>query len=204
MNSEIKGILEGLSPREVLISKLFQEIKRLKKLGPSWIGSIVSKGTLKSVDLISACIKVADEIARVEVTQILDGYKVNRTTNWNAWINKNYELADALEEELFQLVDAIAPEGTSFTAHPSDDSLFGFWTFEDLNPTEFRQHEHRIENSLLQASDKEKFLMLYVDLADRYDQDNVDRIIDGSKRIRSKMSGLRITKSDIEDFMSKY
>tara|TARA_R110000824_G_scaffold19392_4_gene75136 strand:+ start:46 stop:360 length:315 start_codon:yes stop_codon:yes gene_type:complete len=37
-------------------------------------------------------------------------------------------------EDLFSLLNELAPEGTSFGAHEGDGSDFGFWTHEEETP----------------------------------------------------------------------
>jgi hypothetical protein len=45
--------------------------------------------------------------------------------------DRDYEQESFLLEHLFNVMDAIAPEGCSFGASDSDGALFGFWQVEE-------------------------------------------------------------------------
>jgi hypothetical protein len=99
----------------------------MKRLGTDWIGTSISHGTLREEDLISAFEEVLDT-AGIEydrptaVDKLLLGQPL---TN-----DEQEEVGFYANETLFDLLNKIAPEGTSFGAHPGDGSDFGFWEVE--------------------------------------------------------------------------
>lgn len=47
------------------------------------------------------------------------------------WNDRFHEHVQYFIEELFDLIEALAPEGYYFGAHPGDGSDFGFWELEN-------------------------------------------------------------------------
>jgi hypothetical protein len=101
------------------------------RLDMSWAGVSVSTGTLREQDLIPAFESVLDtagvKYERPEsVNKLLGGGELT-TDEWE-------EVGFYLNEDLFDLLDDIAPEGTSFGSHPGDGADFGFWQASDEEP----------------------------------------------------------------------
>ena len=90
----------------------------------------VSHGTLRSVDLIPAFLEVLQECNSPAWEQLqmqphpLPPSYALEDPNSDWW---NSEEADYFMEELFDALDACAPEGHYFGAHEGDASDFGFW-----------------------------------------------------------------------------
>ena len=110
----------------------------MKQLGIQWRGTTLSEATLRVQDLAPRFIDVLkpqlseDEWARF-VRELPNELKNTDKTDielpdedsdlWNAeavdwWFN----------EELFELMNQIAPRGTTFSSHEGDGSCYGFWS----------------------------------------------------------------------------
>ena len=99
----------------------------MSQLGTDWIGSVIS-ATLREQDLIPAFEGVLD-IAGVEydrpasVDKLLLGQELTD--------QELDEIGFYLNETLIDLLNEIAPKGTSFGTHPGDGADFGFWEGEE-------------------------------------------------------------------------
>jgi hypothetical protein len=85
------------------------------RLGHEWRNQSLSHATMRPEDLIpafSAMLPASDSL-RIEA-EALDLH------------NADPEALDDIVERLFDALDAIAPEGTSFGAHPGDGSELRF------------------------------------------------------------------------------
>jgi hypothetical protein len=78
----------------------------------------VSTGTMLASDLIPAFMAELPASHKLRVEYDEHGY--------------NAADADDLLECLFDALDALAPEGTYFGAHPGDGSDYGFWPVDFL------------------------------------------------------------------------
>jgi len=100
----------------------------MNRLDKDWMGRSVSSATLREVDLIPAFEEVLDA-AGVEydrpasVDKLLLGQSLTD--------DESEEVGFYLNEELFDQLNEIAPEGTYFGSHPGDGSDFGFWEDDD-------------------------------------------------------------------------
>ena len=83
----------------------------------------VISGTMRAEDLIPAFLGVLK-------TYSPDTYKTYVTDNPNVLNVKSLSEEDQYwtVDELFDKLNAIAPEGTYFGSHPGDGADYGFWT----------------------------------------------------------------------------
>lgn len=87
------------------------------------IGSI-SHGTLRTEDLLQA---FADTLENLDPTD-----KYFALIREARAVDPDSETASYLvNEELYDALNDLAPEGTYFGAHPGDGSDFGFWPVEE-------------------------------------------------------------------------
>jgi len=83
----------------------------------------VSRDTMRPEDLIPAFIAaIPDDAERARFERRLDGLTFET--------GDQQEEMDALLDDLFDALDAHAPEGCYFGAHPGDGSDYGFWRIE--------------------------------------------------------------------------
>ena len=107
-----------------------------KRLGSEWVDVSVSHGTMREEDLIPAFEAVLEGA----------GAEVNRGDYADAVCKLLHEHDDYdctltdqeldqvgyyLNEQLWEELEDIAPEGCYFGAHPGDGCDYGFWTCED-------------------------------------------------------------------------
>lgn len=102
-----------------------------KQLDTSWVGQSVSWGTMREEDLIPKFEAVIDSVEeglydRPEAVDKLLNEDGPRLTD-QEW----YEVADYLNETLWNLMQEIAPKGTYFGSSEGDGSDYGFWSCED-------------------------------------------------------------------------
>lgn len=97
-------------------------------------GQIVSSGTLRTEDLLATFTeKVAELMPDAGV--IADCRNILRLINTFAESalmfpeldDLHYEAKMLVNEDLFELLNELAPEGYYFGAHEGDGALFGFW-----------------------------------------------------------------------------
>ena len=94
------------------------------------IDQTVVHGTLLTADLVKS---FTDEYARIGGRP--SNVKLFRSHLLLADGQEREELLSFDLEDLFELLDELAPEGTTFCSHPGDGSDFGFWTYEDADST---------------------------------------------------------------------
>ena len=98
----------------------------------------ISTGTLQLSDLVPRCFRAlhdldsdaADTIARKNLCSFVRIALDEKDTEDEVAVNAAYELFN----ELCDALDALAPAGCYFGAHPGDGSDFGFWEDEVLEP----------------------------------------------------------------------
>lgn len=97
-------------------------------------GTIIH-GTMRPQDLIPAFLDALQEVDHAAHSQFMllpfgpIPAHVSDEGDKSAWWNS--EDAAFLLESLFDALDAAAPEGCYFGAHPGDGSDYGFWQIED-------------------------------------------------------------------------
>jgi len=87
----------------------------------------VSEGTLRPEDLVKS---FASEYERLGGIQSNIRHFNNVIDGNNLSASHEEELSWALED-LFDLLNKLAPEGCYFGAHEGDGALFGFWKTEE-------------------------------------------------------------------------
>ena len=96
----------------------------------------VIEGTHKPEDLIPALMKVLWEVDANEARKIREResgfFQVADMFGYEAAVEMlPYDAGYILNEDIFQALDAAAPEGMYFGAHPGDGSDYGFWRIDE-------------------------------------------------------------------------
>jgi len=105
--------------------------ENIKPLGDVWVNSIVSEGTLRTEDLAKAFLKVIGQHEPKIKDAIIDEWTdvLLAMIDPNAVRDEEQEMF--LVDHLFNVMDAIAPEGCTFGTLDSDGACFGFWEMEE-------------------------------------------------------------------------
>ena len=109
-----------------------------QKLDSSWINEVVSTATLQESHLLQSIGEVLDTIqetrsiarrcfAGVRYCRMIESRKYGTEDYHNA----RFLVSDFLNNEAWDAMNEVAPEGTSFTSHEGDGALFGFWQYEE-------------------------------------------------------------------------
>ena len=111
------------------------------KLTDEFIGTTISKGTLKIKDLIQATGKFLDDLeyrAQVMDEDGLEWTEEDQEMLDMVWYAISYPAEHSNEDDRYlwaydisEYLNSIAPEGCSFGSHEGDGSLFGFWPSQD-------------------------------------------------------------------------
>lgn len=110
--------------------------KQPLKLDDTWVDTVVSEGTLRTVDLIVRCSDVLlhsnernkiyyNDVVLSEWSDVFSKLNLEDLTDED--LQDQYDLA----QYLFAVLDVIAPDGCSFTTTDSDGALFGFWRINE-------------------------------------------------------------------------
>lgn len=86
------------------------------------VNTSVSHGTLVTDDLIKSFL---------DVLQRYDPENYRRLAAEDFRLTDSYDRTVFLNEDLFDAMNDIAPEGCYFGSHPGDGSDFGFWEQEE-------------------------------------------------------------------------
>lgn len=102
----------------------------IKPLGDEWVNTVVSEGTLRTEDLAKAFLAVIGEHDPQIKESILDDWNDVLFAMIDPKASRDEEQEMFLVDHLFNVMDAIAPEGCTFESLDSDASCFGFWQLE--------------------------------------------------------------------------
>jgi hypothetical protein len=101
--------------------------ENIKPLGNEWVNSVVSEGTLRTDDLAKAFLAVIGEHDPKIKESVLDDWNDVLFAMIDPKSNRDEEQEEYLVNHLFNVMDAIAPEGCTFGTLDSDGACFGFW-----------------------------------------------------------------------------
>lgn len=91
----------------------------------------ISTATLRNEDLLKAFADTLEHLLNTHL-KTPDDEAYTKLVKASRQCDPDSEEASSLiNEELFDALDAFAPEGYYFGAHPGDGSDFGFWQFEE-------------------------------------------------------------------------
>lgn len=94
----------------------------------------ISSGTLRAEDLLPRFMGILKDYAPEKFNEFIKGYP--ELDGWEEFLREDWRLVsddtkmDACDE-LFGLLNDIAPEGTMFSSTEGDGADFGFWTVEE-------------------------------------------------------------------------
>lgn len=91
-------------------------------LDNTWVNVSLSWGTMKSEHLIDAFEIFAIETDDKELQELIDKWRESEDEEEKHWI---------LNEDIWDYLNDIAPDGCYFGGHPGDGCDYGFWNFED-------------------------------------------------------------------------
>lgn len=107
-----------------------------QQLSSEFAGTSLSWGTMRPVDLYNAFMPFLKEYDPQAFKHLREEYKdvidvLNETENEDYIDDTTMENLNWLVDSLFDALDAIAPDGCYFGAHPGDGSDYGFWQHEE-------------------------------------------------------------------------
>lgn len=137
----------------------------MKNLDKRYIGMTLSEATMLSEDLIPSFIdfleSVAEDCEIIEDVESLkeevDKLELEENTGYGTYYKDQEEASWLLNEQIWDLLNDIAPDFTCFGSHPGDGACYGFWTEEE--------------------SLKEAILIRLGDLTDESDLDEIQNTI---------------------------
>ncbi|MBN8865259.1 MAG: hypothetical protein J0H92_17930 [Sphingobacteriales bacterium] len=127
---------------------------RINRLPRYYIGISISSGTLESEVLIQNFMKFLDSVKK----QTVIGPRLQEIQLLLDKAKDDEERSSILNEDIFSLMDDIAPPGSNFGAHPGEGSDFGFWGDheEDLRGLKKKSMFAGPKKSNMETSKKEK------------------------------------------------
>lgn len=112
----------------------------MKNLSRNYTGEVVSEATMRDEDLIESFMQFLRSVAeecriRTPVSTLqreVDKLKVVEDAYGQHYTDESKEKANSiLSEEIWPLMEDIAPGGCWFGSHPGDGACFGFWADVD-------------------------------------------------------------------------
>lgn len=94
----------------------------------------ISSGTLRAEDLLPRFMGILKDYAPEKFNEFIKGYP--ELDGWEEFLDADWRIISDdtkmnASDELFGLLNDIAPEGTMFSSTEGDGADFGFWTVED-------------------------------------------------------------------------
>jgi hypothetical protein len=105
--------------------------ENIQPLADTWANQVVSEGTLRNEDLAKAFLSLIGEHDNKIKDAILEDWEDVLFNMIDPKAERDYEQESFLLGHLFNVMDAISPEGCVFGASDSDGALFGFWQMEE-------------------------------------------------------------------------
>lgn len=104
------------------------------QLSQDYVGTSVSHATMRDIDLYESFMWFLEQhdpatadLLTTEYSDVMDALEAEGNGIGASYVQDS----EFLIEALFDALDAIAPEGTYFGAHPGDGADYGFWQGED-------------------------------------------------------------------------
>jgi hypothetical protein len=99
-----------------------------ERLSSEYLNRSISHATMVSDHIAEAIEDFAKEINDLDLIALVEEYFELET---------EAERSEFLNETLWNYMDEIAPEGSSFVSHPGDGSDYGFWEYDEEDDDEY-------------------------------------------------------------------
>jgi len=111
----------------------------MKQLGDQYIGMTLSEATMLSEDLVPSFMDFLENVAeeceiQEDVTLLsaeVDKLELGENTGYGTYYKDQEEASWLLNEQIWDLLNDIAPDFTYFGAHPGDGACYGFWVSDE-------------------------------------------------------------------------
>ena len=101
----------------------------------------VSSGTMRDQDLVPEFLKFLAGVTGKSIPELIEGESLGVQAAIFCWLmgvddielddTQREEMSYFLNEDLFEQLNEVAPEGFYFGSHPGDGSDFGFWEVDN-------------------------------------------------------------------------
>lgn len=137
----------------------------MKSLDNRYIGMTLSEATMRKEDLIPSFMsfleavteecEIQEDVALLSVE--VDMLEFEENPRFGTYYKDQEEASWLLNEQIWDLLNDIAPDFTCFGSHPGDGACYGFWTDDE--------------------SLKEAILIRFGDLTEDYDLDEIQNTV---------------------------
>ena len=111
----------------------------MKQLSNLYVGETISDATMRSEDLIPKFMDFLDEVKEVceiqeEVAQLqeeVEKLELEEEAGYGEYYKDQEQAGWILNEDIWDLMNGIAPEFCYFGAHEGDGTCYGFWTSDE-------------------------------------------------------------------------
>ena len=112
----------------------------MKPLSNTYVGMEVSNATMRSEDLIPKFMDFLEAVAercdiQEEVARLQDEVEkleLEEEAGYGEYYKDQEQAGWILNEDIWDLMDSIAPEFCYFGAHEGDGACYGFWTSDEV------------------------------------------------------------------------